>query len=100
MAKREELPTVIDKICETIALYEPFTMDEIKEGYFLLNSLDDLLEKIATAKEYHESLLKTIEYARDPKGSVREILNRKPFRPGPETATIGIGIGVDLRLKR
>jgi hypothetical protein len=94
----DDISLVIKKICEAIALHEPFTLEEVYAGYLQLESVDDLLEKIETAKAYQESLLETIEKGRDPKGSIREVLNKKSFQPGPEKTTIGLGF--DIRIKK
>ncbi len=75
---------LIDHICRTIAVNEPFSMEEIAAAYNRYNSIDKLIEIIELAKEQKTSLLDVTEKQTDKnltmKGSIC-----LGFNVGPET---------------
>ena len=91
------LPFLIEKICEAIALNENFPLQEIREGYRVLNSVDKLIDAIEGAKYHKTALLEAIDEGHYVKTRVDEALERAfPKKPSADRATISLGF--DLRL--
>jgi len=99
--KNEINSFLIGELCKTIALHERFSLDDIKNGYNELRSLDRLMEAIAAAKDHKTSLTKAIEEMLIPTGKVAEIIKKSlPFKPSASRSTISFGIDLGFGPKK
>ena len=76
--------SLIDHICRTIAINEPFSMEEIVTIYNKLTSVDKLLELIVLAKEQNCSLMDVKEKKTEKKLEVLGNI-KLGFNVGPQT---------------